>query len=194
MLKKEKDLLARIEQNFFKSPENFIEKMTEKEHEIMLRYQAAFFFWNEHPDYPDTKLVNFLMDTHGVQRSQAWRDVDIVRKLLGNMKKCSKEWERYRVTQLAYQGHSEAMSKEQYTSAAIFLDKVIKANKLDQQDLDDIDWADIKNPDFDVSSDVRVLDPRLFQEDIDKKRKMLREKYKSGTIEEVPFTPVNNAE
>jgi hypothetical protein len=166
--------------------------MTDKEYEIMLRYQSTFEYWNEHPEYIDTQIANFMVDKFDISRSQAFRDIPLIEKLLGSIKKSAKDWTRYRVTQLAFSDHNLAIANGQYTSAAILLDKIIKANKLDQPDSDDIDWSELEQPNLEPSSDIRVLDQRLYNPDIDKLRKQLRSKYKGENIEDVPFTEVEN--
>jgi hypothetical protein len=191
MPRKEDLTINKIEQNLFKSKENFVVKMTEAEHRIMLRYQACFIYWNDHPDFTDTQVAKYLMDNFDISHSQAFRDIPIIERLLGSVKKSSKEWTRYRVTQLAFQDHQLAIVDKQFTSAAILLDKLIKANKLDQPDTDDINWDEIKNPELEPSNDIRVLDPKLYSAEVDRKRELLRAKYKGGNAEETTFEMVN---
>lgn len=194
MPKKEDLTINKIEQNLFKSKENFVVKMTEAEHNIMLRYQAAFIYWNDHPDHTDTQIANYLMDNFDISHSQAFRDIPIIERLLGSVKKSSKEWTRYRVTQLAFADHQQAIADKQFTSAAILLDKIIKSNKLDQPDSENFDWDEIKNPDLEPSNDIRVLSPELYSAEIDKKRLMLRAKFKGDTAQETPFEPINDGD
>ena len=194
MPKKNDLTLVKIEQNLFRSWDNLVVKMTDKEFEIMQRYQQTFEYWNEHPEFIDTQVANFMEDKFDISRSQAFRDIQIIGRLLGNIKKSSKEWLRCRITQLAFQDHNLAIAAEQYTSAAILLDKIIKGNKLDQPDSDDIDWDELQQPNFEPSSDIRVYDPKLYDPDIDKKRSILRAKYKGNNIEEASFTEVKDGE
>lgn len=194
MPKKDELTINKIEQNLFKSKENFVVKMTEAEYNIMLRYQSAFIYWNEHPDYTDTQIANYLMDNHNISQSQAFRDIPVIERLLGSVKKSSKEWTRYRVTQLAFDDHQKAIADKQFTSAAILLDKLIKANKLDQPDIDSIDWDEIKNPDLEPSNDIRVLSPELYSAEIDRKRLLLRAKFKGDAAQETPFEPINDGD
>jgi hypothetical protein len=194
MPKKEDTTLAKIEQNLFRSKDNLVVKMTDKEFEIMQRYQQTFDHWHENPEYIDTQIAAFMEDKFGISRSQAFRDIQAIGRLLGKIKKTSKEWLRYRVTQMAFYDHNLAIAEGQYTSAAILLDKIIKGNKLDQPDSDDIDWDEIKPPNLEPSSDVRVYDPKLYDPDVDRKREILRARYKINKTEYTPFEEIKDGE
>jgi hypothetical protein len=65
-------------------------------------------------------------------------------------------------------------------------DKIGKYTMLDKDDSERMPWNEIVPPEFEASSDINVLNPKLFSPDIEERRKKLRAKY-SGA-EDVEFT------
>ena len=73
-----------------------------------------------------------------------------------------------------------------------FLDKIGKYNKIDQNYTDSINWDDLPQPDQEPTNDIIVLNPKLFDPNIEAKRTALRAKFKSGVPIETPYTDVSS--
>lgn len=58
----------------------------------------------EEPLIPDTELVNFLLhgcggNTEPVSQSQAYRDIGMINRLVGNIQLAAKAWYRYMIVE-----------------------------------------------------------------------------------------------
>jgi hypothetical protein len=192
MPKKKDKTLDKIELNLFKDQDSFVVKMTPKEYDIMLRYQKIFVHWNENPGMTDSEVVDWISDKFGITRMQGYRDIAVVEYLLGNVKKSSKEWTRYRITQMLLEDRKRAIANKNDTAAIMAADKIGKYHKLDQNSEEDFDWESLENPDFEPSNDITVLDTRLFNADMEQKRMALRAKFKAKIPIDTTFTDVND--
>jgi hypothetical protein len=191
--KKAIETLAKIEENLFKDKENFKTQMSDKEYQIMLRYQQTFVYWNEHPEKTNRQIIDYLTDTFGVGRSQAYNDLPIIQRLLGNVNESNKAWTRHRLSELALQGYQKSLAAENLVAAAIFLEKLGKYNKLDQNDEDGIDWKSLPVQEMEPTGDIRVLSENLYNKDIESIRAKVRARYKNN-IQDVDYKEVNDAE
>lgn len=182
--------LEKIESSLFSSDEEKL-KMSPAEQEIMLRYHKTFTFWNEHPKYTERQIIDYLKDNFGIEKSQAYRDLRQIKRLLGNVEKVSKDWERHRLTQMALDGYQKAMADKQYMAAAAFLEKIGKYNKLDK-DEDIIDWSLIEINDIEPTNNIIVLDKRLYKPDAQERILACRAKYNPSALPDTDFEDVPN--
>jgi hypothetical protein len=194
MPKKKDKTIDKIEQNLFRSKDDFIVKMTDAEYNIMLRYQKTFVHWNENPDMTDSEMVDWISEKFNISRIQSYRDLSIVERLLGNVKKSSKEWTRYRITQMLLQDRKRAIEKGNDAAAIMAADKIGKYHKLDQNTEEDFDWENLENPDFEPTNDIAVLDNSLFDPKIDEKRAALRARFKANIPIDTPYTEIKDGD
>lgn len=62
----------------------------------LMRIRSMHAFWLQFPRKSDGEIVDKLMREHKVSRSTAYEDVRIIKTLLGNMSKASKDYHRFR--------------------------------------------------------------------------------------------------
>jgi hypothetical protein len=88
-----RDKLAIIEQSLFKDDKS---ELSATQMLIIQRYEAAYTMMLENPLKPKKKVVLFLTKKFSIENKQAYRDLQIVEQLLGNIKNAAKEWLLYR--------------------------------------------------------------------------------------------------
>ena len=183
----EETTYTRIERSLFKDKEEATRTLSVREMEIKTRMMLCVSKLMEKPTLEDTELVNFLM--HGcagqadpVSRSQAYRDLAMVRRLVGNIRLAAKSWYRYLIVEGAKRTYNMAMEKEDAKGAAAALDKIGKYTLCDKDDTA-FDYSQMLPPNFEPSDDVTLLEGLEPMDDIEAKRKQLRSYFK-GEIEE----------
>ena len=89
----------RIERALFKDKDEATTLLSPREMEIKKRMMLCVSKKMEEPLIPDTELVNFLLhgcggNTEPVSQSQAYRDIGMINRLVGNIQLAAKAWYR----------------------------------------------------------------------------------------------------
>lgn len=183
----EESTYTRIERSLFKDKDEATRTLSVRELEIKTRMMLCVSRLVETPTLEDTQLVNFLM--HGcagqaepVSRSQAYRDLAMVRRLAGNIQLAAKSWYRYLIVEGAKRAYNMAMEKEDAKGAAAALDKIGKYTLCDKEDTA-FDYSQMLPPNFEPSDDVTLLEGVEPVDDLEARRKQLRNYFK-GEAEE----------
>jgi hypothetical protein len=148
--------LERIANNLFKSKDEQIE-LTSAEQEIKKRLLSGYTQMLENPTETHSNLVNFLMNEFGISKSQAYRDIENIKYLLGNVKNASKEWYRHMVIEMCKKAYAIAESNQDAKGMALAADKIGKYTKLDKDEIEEIPWDELIPPDFEPSEDITLL-------------------------------------
>ena len=143
---------------------------------IKVRLERGFTFWLENPHLPEGKIVNFLQNTCGISRSQAYTDLKNIKYLLGNIRNASKEWYRHMVIEMCRSAYSIAKIKRDAKAMALAADKIGKYAKLDKDEDDPLPWDQLIPPNFEPKPDVNILGIKPVS-NLEEYRKKLRRKY-----------------
>lgn len=192
---KKENTVEKIKMVLFAPQYEVNDSLTPKEKEILLRYRAGFTYQYENLCISEKELVEFLKNEFGIEKAQAYRDVINIKYLLGSVKNASKEWWRFFVNEKS----KSIIAKAEKIKGAnglipqiMALEKIGKFNKLDKDEVEQIDWDKIIPPDFVPTNDVSVLNPALYDPKIEERRKRLRAKYNNEKIEDIDFEEVKN--
>lgn len=167
------------------------EKIPAQYKERLFRIRKAFSHWCEFPMKSEVEIRDFLV-SDGINRSQAYNDLIIIKALLGNVKNAGKEWHRYRLITMLEEAYHLAIEKQDPKAIAIIADKLGKYTQLHIPDHEQIPWEEIKPQPFEPTSDPSSLginpDP-----DIDNKIKKMKEKYMDdidNNVQDVDFIEI----
>ena len=191
MPKKDLTLLEKISRNIYNSYGEVV-PLTPTEEEIKKRYLSGYASWLEDPNKKDIQIVNLLIEAFGISRSQAFLDVSAIKSILGNIKNAGKEWYRHIVIQNLLDVIEKAKEKGKLEIVVSATDRLGKYTKCDQADEDQLPWEDIIPPEFEPTNDIKVLDEKMYDPNIEEKRRQLREKY-SGAVD-VKFEEIKKDE
>ena len=168
----------RIERALFKSREEGFQMLTAKEMAIKERMMLVVAKRLENPLTEDNELVNFLIGGCGgvvdkVSQSQAYRDVAMANRLVGNIQLSAKSWYRYMIVEGAKAAYNMAMEKGDAKGAASALDKMGKYTRSDKED-DALDFSQMLPPSFEPSDDVTLLEGVERIDNLEERRRELR--------------------
>ena len=172
----------RIERALFKDREEASSILSQREMEIKKRMMLCVSKKMEDPLIQDTELVNFLMNGCGgnadaVSQSQAYRDIGMINRLVGNIQLAAKAWYRYMIVEGGKKAFNMAIDKEDAKGAAAALDKIGKYTRSDKED-EKFDYSQLIPPSFEPSDDVTLLEGLELIEDLEGTRSEMRSRFK----------------
>ena len=171
----------RIERALFKDKDESTTLLSPREMEIKKRMMLCVSKKMEEPLIPDTELVNFLLhgcggNTEPVSQSQAYRDIGMINRLVGNIQLAAKAWYRYMIVEGGKKAFNMAMDKEDAKGAAA-LDKIGKYTRSDKED-EKFDYSQLVPPSFEPSDDVTLLEGLEPIENLEEERIRMRSMFK----------------
>jgi len=184
------DNFDKIQKSLFSEDEAELEKLSDRDKRIRERYITAFSSWLDNPTYTDKQMMNFITRQFDVSVRQAFRDLGVIKTMLGNVRNANKEWHRHVVIQMCQEAYNLAKKRNDAKAMALAADKLGKYTRCDQLEAEALPWDQIIPPSFEPSSDISILgfkpDP-----DIERKRAKLRKKY-SRDIEDAVLLDVTD--
>ena len=172
----------RIERALYKDKDESTTILSPREMEIKKRMMLCVSKKMEEPLIPDTELVNFLIHGCGgnaepISKSQAYRDIGMINRLVGNIQLAATSWYRYMIVEGGKRAFNMAMDKEDAKGAAAALDKIGKYTRADKDD-NKFDYSQMIPPSFEPSDDVTLLEGLEEIENLEEKREELRALFK----------------
>jgi hypothetical protein len=151
-----KHIVDRIDEALF-NPDSA--DLSLKEREILDRVRAAFTVWNDNPMKSDNEIRDFLMTTYGLSKSQAYRDLINVKLCLGNVSAAGKEWSRYRANMIIEDAYRSAVEGDHKRAKSLTLiaSSLVKINKLDVDEGEQIDWSTVIPQRFEPVDDPQTI-------------------------------------
>lgn len=137
----------------------------------------------ESPLIEDSELVNFLMHGCGgqaepVSKSQAYRDIAMLNRLVGNIQLAAKSWYRYMIVEGGKKAFQLAIDSGDAKGAAAALDKIGKYTRSDKED-DALDYSQLIPPSFEPSDDVTLLEGLEPIDNLEQERQDFRSQFKN---------------
>ena len=152
---------TRIERSLFKDKADAARTLSPRELEIKTRMMLCVSRLMDNPMLEDAELVNFLL--HGcagqaepVGKSQAYRDLAMIRRLVGNIQLAAKSWYRYMIVEGAKRAYEVAIANNDAKGAAAALDKIGKYTRCDKED-DTFDYSKMLPPNFEPTDDDAAI-------------------------------------
>jgi hypothetical protein len=184
---KESSIYDKIEQHLFKSKEDALVSLTERENKIRERIMLSVAKLLEDPLMPDKDLVSFLRRGCGgltdiISQTQAYRDVAAITKIVGNIRLSSKDWYRHMIIEGAKEGYIIAVANKDSKGVAANIDKIGKYTRADKDD-EIFDWSQMIPPNWEPTDDISVLDGMEPIPDLEAHRKEFRALFKGKVLE-----------
>lgn len=167
------------------------------EQDRVIRYRAAFTKWLSEPHLRDAQMINYMETEFGLSERQAYRDLPMVKSLIGNVTIAGKEFQRHRANEMILKGYEiakDAESNMEVKQAMAMIragEALVKVHKLDKNDLDVRPFDDIIPLELEPSTDISVIGRKKI-DNLDELKRKLRKKYGGESIQDVEFTEVNN--
>lgn len=170
-------LAEKIFKNLYRTPGDVPVSFSEHELAVKQMYENVFAKWLGDPALDDSHIIALLQNEHGRSQTQAYRDVSIIKRVLGNVQNAAKEWHRYTVIKMLKDAYQEAKENGKLKEMIMAADKLGKYTKLDKEELDEIPWEQIIPPSFEPSADPKLIGIKDNPDVIEEKKERLRKKY-----------------
>lgn len=123
----------------------------------ILRIRALYAWWLVNPRATDQELVTKDMTEYKVQRMMAYNDLHLIKLLLGNLQKVSRDFARYRFDRMIQQAYELAEEQEDPKAMAAAAAAYGKYHNLDKEDPVDNGYDLIQPQVFIPTTDPRHL-------------------------------------
>lgn len=169
----------RIERALYKDHDEASMLLSAREQEIKKRMMLCVAKKMDSPLIEDTELVKFLMHGCGgnadpVSQSQAYRDIGMINRLVGNIQLAAKSWYRYMIIEGAKKGYQLAIDNNDAKGAAANLDKIGKYTMADKED-NRFDYDKMIPPSFEPSDDITLVEGIEPIDNLEARRQELRQ-------------------
>ena len=155
----------------------------------IIRLRDIYNYWLQFPMTKDRQLVAHIMQAYELQTTQAYADLRVVKALLGDLQKASKEYHRYRFIEMVNAAYETARINRDAKSMVAAADKYAKYTQLDKEDLVDRGFDKIMIQPFKPTDDPSVAGFKPVPNIRERIQKKIAS-YWSEEIQEVEFESV----
>ncbi len=156
----------------------------------LLRLRDIYNYWLQFPNTKDRELALYIKTKYELQTSQTYADIRVVKALIGDMQKASKEYHRWRFIEMCNQAYEMARVNRDAKAMVAAADKYAKYTQLDKEDLVDRGFDKIMIQPFKPTDDPSVAGFKP----IPNIRERIQKKIASYWSEEIEDVEIENVE
>lgn len=109
----------------------------------ILRLRDLYNYWLQHPKAADKEIVLKLQNDYSLAKSQAYTDLSILKTLLGELQKTTKDYHRFRFNQMIQEAYELARVQRDAKAMQAAAAQYAKYNQLDKEDALNFDYEKI---------------------------------------------------
>lgn len=143
--------------------------------ERLLRLRDIYNFWLKFPETKDAGIVHEIMRRYGVSRQTSYEDLRLIKSLLGELSKTTKDFHRYRFLQYIEQTFEVAKRRNDAKAMAAASAAYGKFTRLDKEDAQEMGYDKIIPQSFEITDNPEVLGFKKIPEVKEKINKLIRE-------------------
>lgn len=156
----------------------------------LLRLREIYSYWLQWPLTRDRDIAERIISEHGLGRTQAYQDIRIIKAILGEMHKTTKEYHRFKFLQMIEESYNMAKVNKDAKSMVAAADKYAKYTQLDKEDLIDRGFDKIIPQPMKPTDDPSVAGFKPVPNIRERIQKKIQS-YWSEEVEDVEFEPVD---
>ena len=118
------------------------------------RLRDIYNYMLRNPLKKDREYIDYIQANYAdgqgkaISKKTAYKDIEILHAVVGNLQQCSKEWHRWRFNNMIAEGYAIALRKEDAAAIAKLAGMYGKYNKLDKDDEHDRGYCEIPHLKF----------------------------------------------
>lgn len=155
----------------------------------LLRLRDMYNFWLQFPRKKDLEIVGELELRYKVSKSTAYEDIRIIKRLLGDLAKTTKDYHRYKFCQMIDETFDMAKRIKDARAMGAAANYYGKYTQLDKEDILDKGYDKIVVQPFEPTDDPTVLGIKPIP-NVREKIKSKIQQYWAEDIEDVEFEEV----
>lgn len=156
----------------------------------IIRIRDVYSYWLQFPQKKDREIVYELMRRGNIHRSAAYEDLRLIKQLLGDLNKVSKDYARYRFLQMVERAYEVAENSGDARSMVAAADKLGKYMGLAEADEVDKGYDKIPVQIFAVTDNPEVIGLKRLPNARDQ-IKAMKQKYWNEEIVDVEAEEVD---
>ena len=123
------------------------------------RLQDAYTHWLSNPVLPDNRIRDYIMSMYGVTTRIAYQDIAIIKSIFGRVPLANRELMRIKANHLLDMAAAAAQAGNDRKANAFtkIADSIIRNNRLDDKEENDMPWDEIVPKDISISIDPSVI-------------------------------------
>lgn len=157
--------------------------------ERLIRLRDIYTYWLQFPLKKDLEIVNEIKCRYAVSTSTCYEDIRIIKQLLGDLNKSSKEYHRFRFCQMIQESYEVAKKKKDARSMAAAANYYGKYTMLDKEEAEDKGYDKIVVQPFEPTDDPTVIGIKPIP-NLREKIKSKIDQYWSDDVEDVEFEEI----
>ena len=168
------------------------EKYTEAIVVRVLRIREEYNWFIGNPDSKDRQFIESAMSRHGINKTQAYSDLAIIKQLLPMLSSSSRDWHRWKANQMLLETYQMAKKRKDTKTMERAAASYAKYNRVDLEDEQVLPYDQIVVQPFTATQDPTVLGIKPLDH-LDDRIKELIAKYRreSMDIEDVEAEDVD---
>ena len=155
----------------------------------LLRLRDMYNTWLQFPRMKDLEIVVALEERYGIGKSAAYEDVRIIKRLLGDFNKTTKDYDRFHVKQMLDESFDKARKINDARAMAQCANYYGKYTQCDKEDIQDKGYDKIVMQPFEPTDDPSVLGIKAIPNLRDKIRNKINQ-YWSDDIQDIEYENV----
>ena len=180
-------VIERIRNNLFATPGEMADNgLTPDEQTRILQLRDVYNHWIAYPTTRERDILQLIEERYGHSRQVAYKYVALLRSLLADLGKVSKDYIRFQFNEMIRDAYDAAKKEGNIDAMVKALGQFAKYNQLDKEDVLDTRWETLKPQQFVMTDDPTVIGFKPIP-NIREKIKATIHKYWNDQIEDVRF-------
>lgn len=180
-------VIERIRNNLFATPGEMADNgLTPDEQTRILQLRDVYNHWIAYPTTRERDILQLIEERYGHSRQVAYKYVALLRSLLADLGKVSKDYIRFQFNEMIRDAYDAAKKEGNIDAMVKALGQFAKYNQLDKEDVLDTRWETLKPQQFVMTDDPSVIGFKPIP-NIREKIKATIHKYWNDQIEDVRF-------
>lgn len=175
--------------NYLFADKDRLEKLQPQQQEMLHRVRTTYNYWNSYPNKTQKEIIAFSIKNLNLDDTTAWRDVQIIKEMLGNFNKSSKDWHRFKFNAMVMKAYEIAEIKQDPDAMQKAANTYAKYNQLDKEDTQSIPWDEIVPQLFVPTEDPSIIGIKPIPNVKERIKEMLQ-KYGSD-IQDVSYDEID---
>lgn len=155
----------------------------------LIRLRDMYNYWLQFPRKKDLEIVGELESRYKISKSTAYEDVRLIKRLLGDLAKTTKDYHRYKFCQMIDETYEMAKRIKDARAMGAAANYYGKYTQLDKEDILDKGYDKIVVQPFEPTDDPTVLGIKAIP-NVRERIKSKIQQYWSEDIEDVEFEVV----
>lgn len=153
----QENIIEIVKRDLFTNQDELVKKYNETQANHVIRLRDMYNYVMANPAVTDKEFVTRIMEAYNIAKSQAYRDLAIVKMLLPIIGQCSREFHRWRFNEMIMNTYRMAEKRKDVKTMEKALSSYAKYNRIDAEDELSVPYDLIVVQPFVASSDPTLL-------------------------------------